>query len=337
MQVLGDSEERAKVKVSEASEGENVSGAYGKGVSAYSLSRVLLTTLLALSACNVAGLVVSVMSAEAKTPERHVKSPRDQEEETSHQRGWLSGLGVQVKLTRGTISLSSDTQIKSDTGALPLAEGEASLDGYGLSLATRAEPGWQVSPTFGFESIFSVLRDQVSEPTRSSASAGRIISTSCSWTSSDESESCLTSNMYELNLNMIYAGAWAGYTSASTPSTIWDVLNLQYQVGIEWNPLNVVWAQVQLNQVEMSDEVYFTWRGGLYLRAEMFMEWERSGWILSLLAQGGHLATLTYAEPLEFRGEQYCDESGCTRRRAYADETSLYMWSACLSLAKVWD
>ena len=252
-------------------------------------------------------------------------------------RSWLNGRGARIKFTQGRVSLTSTDQRSNDDNAGSLARGEASLQGYGLSLASRSRSGWQISPTVGVDSLLSVLEDEVTPPEKSENLAGRVIGASCSWAGADESGSCLTSNMYEIEMNMIYAGIWAGYISPSSPWSVWPSIHGQYKIGVEWNPLNVIWAQTRLNDVEMSDETYFTWRGGLYLQAELIAEWARSGWMLSLGAQFGHLATLSYSEPLEFRGASYCDESGCSRRRTYADETLLEMWSVSLSLIKTWD
>ena len=258
------------------------------------------------------------------------------EEPTSSWRSWLNGMGARIKFTQGRVSLTSTAQGANDN-ADSLAKGEASLAGYGLSIASRSRSGWQISPTVGVDSLLSVLEDEVTPPEQSGDLAGRVIGASCSWAGADESGSCLTSNMYEIEMTMIYAGIWAGYISPSSPWSVWPSIHSQYKLGMEWNPLNVIWAQTRLNDVEMSDETYFTWRGGLYLQAELIAEWARSGWMLSLGAQFGHLATLSYAKPLEFRGASYCDESGCSRRRTYADETLLEMWSVSLSLIKTWD
>lgn len=294
------------------------------------------STLRALGLSLCLSLCLTTMNARAKETSKTPDTLKDQERDNSW-RDWLNGKGARLKYTYGQINLISAAQNSTDENAQPLAEGKASLEGYGLSLASRPSVGWQITPTVGVESLLSVLRDEISTPEQSESLAGRVIGTSCAWADTTEEGSCLTSNMYEIEMTMIYAGLWAGYVSPSTSWSWWPALHTQYKLGMEWNPLNVIWAETRLNDVSMSDEVYFTWRGGLYLQAELIAEWEYSGWMLSLSTQFGHLATLSYSKPLEFRGASYCDESGCSRRRAYTDETLLEMWSVCLSLIKTWD
>ena len=317
-----------------------VIGRYPRSVVCY-----LTSTLCCLCLC--LGLWLETVDAQGReemtpaapsepvAPKQKTLASKDKSAESSW-RDWIKGMGARLKMTQGRVYLSSTAQRQSDDQA-PVAEGEASLAGYGFSLASRPESGWQISPSIGVDSLLSVLRDEVSSPEQSDTLAGRVIGSSCSWADNSEGGSCLTSNMYEIEITMIYAGVWAGYVSPASAWPIWPSLNIQYKLGIEFNPLNVIWAQTRLNDIEMSDEVSFTWRGGLYLQTELLTEWKNSGWVLSLSTQLGQLATLSYSEPLEFRGAPYCDESGCSRRRTYSDETLLEMWSVCLSLIKTWD
>ena len=247
---------------------------------------------------------------------------------------WLSGLGVKINATRGRVYLNSSAQGQPNESS-PLAQGQASLDGYGISLFSRPKSGWQISPSFGFQSFVSLLKDEVSIPQISPSLAGRFIGSSCAWANEQTQGSCHNSNQYQLEVQMIYIGAWAGYISNTMQLHSLPLL-ASYKVGLEWSPFNLVWAKSSINRTPISDEIFYTWSGGLLAQIEGLIEWKDSQWLLSLAFNFGQLATISYSTPLEFQGDPYCDESGCKRLRSYTDETKLQMWNFCLSLIKTW-
>ena len=255
--------------------------------------------------------------------------------------------GLKLAYNLGTVYLSSTdsghqkTMTNSDPNTseeqvAQLAEGQASLNGYSISLTSRSKYGWQLSPNFGFSSIKSTLKDDVSHPNDPSELAGRVVLTSCEWADGSNSSSCADANMYEIDTQIIFVGIWAGYISTPRPLSWFKTLNHSFKVGVEWNPLSFIWAKTSLNHFNMSDEIYFTFRGSLLFHLEYLAEFENSGWFFSLATQLGHLATLSYGQPLEFRGPNYCNEGGCSRYRSYTDETLLLMTSLQMALIKLW-
>ena len=101
---------------------------------------------------------------------------------TESSRIWdtLKTLGLKVGWTVGRVDLSSVDQAQS-SATDTLAQGQASLTGLSISLFSRPTYGWQINPSFGFQSIESILKDQIDLPTSRARLAGRLIGTQCSW------------------------------------------------------------------------------------------------------------------------------------------------------------
>ena len=74
---------------------------------------------------------------------------------TESSRIWdtLKTLGLKVGWTVGRVDLSSVDQAQS-SATDTLAQGQASLTGLSISLFSRPTYGWQINPSFGFQSIY---------------------------------------------------------------------------------------------------------------------------------------------------------------------------------------
>lgn len=260
-----------------------------------------------------------------------VEEPK-QSQETPWWKRQLSRLGLKLGWTWGTAFLDSSSSHDEYT----IATGEASLNGVHLYLFSRPEEGWQINPNLGFQSWSSVLRDRGAQSTQAQNLAGRLIASSCEWADGDQPASCSDSTRYQIDASIVYMGIWAGYVSRSFRWEMIDMLRQSWRVGLEVNPFNFIWTQSTINQRVMSDDAYFTWRGGLLLHAEFLLEYDTSGWLLSLASQAGHIASIQYDKPLEFQGPQRCDQTGCSYLRSFTEDTQISMWNVMISLIKVW-
>ena len=247
----------------------------------------------------------------------------------------FEGLGLKLGWTLGQVYLSSKDPKKTSSEHI-LAQGQASLSGLSLSLFSRPTSGWQISPSFGFQSLESTLKDHIDINTGQANLAGRLIGTRCSWAEENQGGSCVDSNMYTIDLQSVYAGVWLGYVSLNKQLALFPSIRWLFQTGLEWDPVNLFWVKTSLNQEEMSDEMYFNWQGNLLFQFEVLAEWKRSGWLVSLGTYVGQLGTILYTRPLEFRGDAYCDQRGCSRYRTFTDQTQMWQWTVNLSLIKVW-
>ena len=252
---------------------------------------------------------------------------------------FIQDWGLKVSWTQGNIHLESTANSSTSAQSAfssSLAQGDASLNGAGLSLFSRPKSGWQINPNFGVQFLESNLEDLIPNSTLQSRLAGRSIGTQCSWVDQNQKGSCRDATLYQIDLDMLYLGVWAGYISKPVIHPRWSFLKGIVSMGVIWNPLNLFWVTTTLNQKQMNDDLYFNWQGSLLAQLEFLVEWKSSGWILSLATHFGHLGTILYDAPLEFQGESYCDERGCSRYRSLTSETQLSMWNLCFSLIKTW-